>query len=271
MNCPACANAWVAMPFPSGCWNISMTGRATTRAAAQILPSGFGRALFRPDAGHRKSHRLTGHSDRTRLRRHRIGAFDLVRAVETDERRQRDRPGNPRRRTAQAPRRHRPYPFRRSAATGRDTALKVRFQQFTHLARELLTDFREVEHNFRGLDRRVRERIADIALEAGDDEIDAGALFSQVVIDKAQLAHHIRHALQDKPQITLAETLPQPPLETRLGGARRLSATRRRQLQDHGRRASRRCGRLASCGWRRTRIEPAGALAEGDFCQMTAQ
>jgi flagellar motility protein MotE (MotC chaperone) len=41
-----------------------------------------------------------------------------------------------------------------------DTALKERFQQFTALARELLADFREVEHNFRGLDRRVRERIA---------------------------------------------------------------------------------------------------------------
>ncbi|MBK7766685.1 MAG: DUF3375 domain-containing protein [Sulfuritalea sp.] len=41
-----------------------------------------------------------------------------------------------------------------------DTALKDRFQQFMQGARELLTDFREVEHNFRGLDRRVRERIA---------------------------------------------------------------------------------------------------------------
>jgi len=41
-----------------------------------------------------------------------------------------------------------------------DTALKDRFQQFLQLARELLTDFREVEHNFRMLDRRVRERIA---------------------------------------------------------------------------------------------------------------
>lgn len=41
-----------------------------------------------------------------------------------------------------------------------NTALKDRFQQFTQLARELLGDFREVEHNFRGLDRRVRERIA---------------------------------------------------------------------------------------------------------------
>jgi hypothetical protein len=41
-----------------------------------------------------------------------------------------------------------------------DTAVKDRFLQFNQLARELLTDFREVEHNFRLLDRRVRERIA---------------------------------------------------------------------------------------------------------------
>lgn len=41
-----------------------------------------------------------------------------------------------------------------------DTALKDRFQQFVQLARELLADFREVEQNFRSLDRRVRERIA---------------------------------------------------------------------------------------------------------------
>jgi hypothetical protein len=41
-----------------------------------------------------------------------------------------------------------------------DTGLKDRFQQFLQLARELLTDFREVEHNFRTLDRRVREHIA---------------------------------------------------------------------------------------------------------------
>ncbi len=42
-----------------------------------------------------------------------------------------------------------------------DTALKDRFQQFMALARELLTDFREVEHNFRGLDRRARDSNSD--------------------------------------------------------------------------------------------------------------
>ncbi|MDZ4126845.1 MAG: DUF3375 domain-containing protein [Hydrogenophaga sp.] len=41
-----------------------------------------------------------------------------------------------------------------------DTAVKDRFQQFQQLARELLSDFREVEHNFRMLDRKVREKIA---------------------------------------------------------------------------------------------------------------
>lgn len=41
-----------------------------------------------------------------------------------------------------------------------DTAVRDRFQQFTQTARELLGDFREVEHNFRLLDRWVRERIA---------------------------------------------------------------------------------------------------------------
>ncbi|MCP4046573.1 MAG: DUF3375 domain-containing protein [Gammaproteobacteria bacterium] len=41
-----------------------------------------------------------------------------------------------------------------------DTAVKDRFMQFDQQARELLADFREVEYNFRGLDRSVRERIA---------------------------------------------------------------------------------------------------------------
>lgn len=41
-----------------------------------------------------------------------------------------------------------------------DTAIKDRFQQFIQLARELLSDFRQVEQNFRVLDRQVREKIA---------------------------------------------------------------------------------------------------------------
>jgi flagellar motility protein MotE (MotC chaperone) len=41
-----------------------------------------------------------------------------------------------------------------------DTALRDRFQQASSVARELLSDFREVEHNFRALDAQVREQIA---------------------------------------------------------------------------------------------------------------
>jgi len=62
-----------------------------------------------------------------------------------------------------------------------DTALKDRFQQFMQLARELLTDFREVEHNFRLLDRRVRERIA---LWEGAK----GALLEEIMIDRDAIA-----------------------------------------------------------------------------------
>ncbi|CAN5221897.1 DUF3375 domain-containing protein [soil metagenome] len=40
------------------------------------------------------------------------------------------------------------------------TGLRDRYQQFASTARELLSDFREVEENFRGLDRSARERIA---------------------------------------------------------------------------------------------------------------
>ncbi|MDX8127251.1 DUF3375 domain-containing protein [Methylomonas sp. OY6] len=59
----------------------------------------------------------------------------------------------------------------------------------------------------------VKPRIDSIVPETGDDDIDAAALFSQIVIDKAQLARHIRHALQDKPQITLAELCRSHPLQ----------------------------------------------------------
>lgn len=62
-----------------------------------------------------------------------------------------------------------------------DTAVKDRFQQFTQIARELLTDFREVEHNFRGLDRRVRERIA---LWEGSK----GALLGQIMGERDAIA-----------------------------------------------------------------------------------
>jgi Protein of unknown function (DUF3375) len=40
------------------------------------------------------------------------------------------------------------------------SAVRDRYQQFSAIARELLADFREVEENFRKLDRQLREKIA---------------------------------------------------------------------------------------------------------------
>jgi len=62
-----------------------------------------------------------------------------------------------------------------------DTALKERFQQFLQISRELLTDFREVEHNFRMLDRRVRERVA--LWEGGK-----GALLEEIMGERDAIA-----------------------------------------------------------------------------------
>ena len=61
------------------------------------------------------------------------------------------------------------------------TALKDRFQQFVQLARDLLTDFREVEGNFRKLDRSVRERIA---LWEGSK----GALLEEIMGERDEIA-----------------------------------------------------------------------------------
>lgn len=55
--------------------------------------------------------------------------------------------------------------------------------------------------------------IASLALQAGEQNIDAGALFDQVVVDKARLTRHIRHALQDKAQISLCELIEAQPLQ----------------------------------------------------------
>lgn len=59
----------------------------------------------------------------------------------------------------------------------------------------------------------VKPVIANLTLQAGDEDIDPSVLFDQVVVDKARLAHHIRHALQDKAQITLSELVTTQPLQ----------------------------------------------------------
>lgn len=59
----------------------------------------------------------------------------------------------------------------------------------------------------------IKPVIADLTLQAGDENIDPSALFDQVVVDKARLTRHIRHALQDRTQITLNELILSQPLQ----------------------------------------------------------
>jgi hypothetical protein len=58
----------------------------------------------------------------------------------------------------------------------------------------------------------IKPVIADAALESGTADVDAAALFSQVVIDKPALSRHIRHALQQRSQISLRELCETRPL-----------------------------------------------------------
>ena len=108
-----------------------------------------------------------------------------------------------------------------------DTGLKDRFQQFLHLARELLTDFREVEHNFRTLDRRVRERIAlwegakGALLEEIMGERDAIADSDQGKSFRAFWDFLMSQSRQEELSRLLAQVLSLPPIlamrpETRL-------------------------------------------------------
>jgi hypothetical protein len=59
----------------------------------------------------------------------------------------------------------------------------------------------------------LKPLIADVALEAGEEDLDASALFAQVIVDKAQLARHVRHSLQGRSQVTLRELCEARPLQ----------------------------------------------------------
>jgi len=57
----------------------------------------------------------------------------------------------------------------------------------------------------------------NVVLQAGLEDIDAAALFSQVRLDKAALASHVRQSLQTRAQISLGELLLTRPLQQGLG------------------------------------------------------
>lgn len=132
------------------------------------------------------------------------------------------------------------------------------FQQLTDQAKELLSDFREVEQNFRALDRQVRERIATWEGTQGELLEDifanrqdiAGSLQGRTfqglwdylmsptqraeLVDLLERASRI-DALQDAPGLDGLQTMHQdwlPALEETQATVRRLSQQLRRLLDD---------------------------------------
>ena len=55
--------------------------------------------------------------------------------------------------------------------------------------------------------------LVSLRLEAGDEDVNAAALYSQFFVDKGMLAQHVRRALQERAQVTLAELLAHHPLQ----------------------------------------------------------
>ena len=58
-----------------------------------------------------------------------------------------------------------------------------------------------------------KPRIANIVLSTEDNEVDASALYEQVMVDTPRLSRHIRQALQTRSQITLSELIATQPLQ----------------------------------------------------------
>jgi hypothetical protein len=59
----------------------------------------------------------------------------------------------------------------------------------------------------------VKPLIADINLTHVEEDIDAAALYAQVVIDKAQLVRHIEHSLQQHSEVQLTHLVELRPLQ----------------------------------------------------------
>lgn len=77
--------------------------------------------------------------------------------------------------------------------------VRDRYQQFTTTARELLSDFREVEENFRQLDRAARERIATWDGAKGD-------LLADLIGSRSEITHSDQgHSFQAFYEFLLSE------------------------------------------------------------------
>jgi hypothetical protein len=58
-----------------------------------------------------------------------------------------------------------------------------------------------------------KARLTQLEVEAGDEEIEAAALFEQIYVDKTELLARIRQALQTRAQISLADLAARFPIE----------------------------------------------------------
>ena len=138
-------------------------GRARGRLAAQVLPRGHRRAPCRRHSRGGEGAAVGRQPEGARVRRHRVAAEHDRRPAAADRLRHRDRPGAAARRAAATARRTWTTQIARIEAGQVDlldaSAVRDRYQQFSATARELLADFREVEENFRKLDRQLREKI----------------------------------------------------------------------------------------------------------------
>lgn len=105
-----------------------------------------------------------------------------------------------------------------------ETALRERYQQFSTSARELLSDFREVEENFRKLDRSAREKIA--GWEGGKGDLLAELVSSRTDIAGSDQGRSFQafydFLLSEDRQDELAELLATVQGMPQLGADRRL-------------------------------------------------
>ncbi|RNI21089.1 DUF3375 domain-containing protein [Flexivirga caeni] len=103
------------------------------------------------------------------------------------------------------------------------SGIRDRYQQFTATARELLSDFREVEDNFRRLDRSAREKIA--TWDGAKGELLAGLVGSRSQITHSDQGHSFQafydFLLSQQRQDELTELL------ARVSALREIDADRR--------------------------------------------
>ena len=110
------------------------------------------------------------------------------------------------------------------------TAVRERYQQFATTARELLADFRQVEENFRALDRSARERIA--TWQGSKGELLAELVHGRSMIDSSDQGRSFQ-AFYDLLLSTSGQEELSMLLE-RLTGIDELGADRRLRTVHHG-------------------------------------